>query len=93
MAQCIGRAHRPAAMGSLGWAQCYWCRRWAYNMYIPDGINGALCGDCLDLQRPPYRPDLVDRVTANLMLSIGIKLEDREVVFAIADMLVGHWDP
>ena len=40
-------------MGSLGWAQCTWCWRWEYNMYIPDGIDGPLCGDCLDVRQAP----------------------------------------
>jgi hypothetical protein len=62
-------------------------------MYIIDGV-GALCDECDELERPPFRPDLVDRVTENLMLSIGIKLDgNKEVVFIVADWLVGHWDP
>ena len=45
------------SMGSLGWCQCYWCWRWEYNMYIPDGVGGPLCGDCLDLVEPPWVPN------------------------------------
>ena len=43
--------HRVASinlMGSLGWHRCHWCRKWQYNMYIPDGIDGPLCGTCID---------------------------------------------
>ena len=48
-------------MGSLGWAQCYWCWRWNYNMYIPDPIGRPLCHYCfdrfLDGLEPPWQPD------------------------------------
>ena len=48
-------------MGSLGWARCHWCWKWEYNMYIPDRVNGALCGDCLDIfidgGEPPCFPN------------------------------------
>ena len=30
-------------MGSLGWARCWWCHRWQYNMYIPFEPNRPLC--------------------------------------------------
>ena len=25
-----------------------WCHTWSFNMYIPDGVDGALCPACLD---------------------------------------------
>ena len=44
-------------MGSLGWARCYWCWRWQYNMYIPDWTGYPLCGRCMDLEEPPLYPN------------------------------------
>ena len=47
-------------MGSLGWAQCWWCWCWEENMYIPDGM-GPLCGGCIerliDGGAPPWYPN------------------------------------
>ena len=59
-------APTTAAMGSLGWAQCYWCWKWRYNMYIPDWMAEPLCGDCIDRMLanlgPPWWPDSRTRV-------------------------------
>ena len=33
-------------MGSLGRARCCCCKKWRFNMYIPDSGDGPLCGDC-----------------------------------------------
>ena len=60
---CVGRFAR---MGSLGWARCYWCWWWEYGMYIPDGVNHQLCGDCMDLWEPPWYPN--NRQRAELYL-------------------------
>ena len=76
------QALRPAApMGSLGWAQCYWCWRWEYNMHIPDFVfdslsdepfdhGGALCYKCecrlFSGQRPPWQPDAIGRAARTL---------------------------
>ena len=48
-------------MGSLGWAQCYWCSRWEEDMYIPDSehlqaeygniIGAPWCADCLEQEQ------------------------------------------
>ena len=35
-------------MGSLDWAQCTWCWRWEYGMYITDIINRPLATDARD---------------------------------------------
>ena len=47
-------------MGSLGWAQCWWCWRWEENMYIPDHME-AMCGWCIDRLldggAPPWYPN------------------------------------
>ena len=49
------------SMGSLGWEQCYWCWKWEDDMYIPDGVNSPLCGDCLLLNEPPWWPNHMER--------------------------------
>ena len=61
-------------------------------MYIVDDV-GALCGDCLDLSRPPWRLDNLDRwwwylyyVLRRTSLSEG----DTEL---IAEFLAPKWVP
>ena len=34
-------------MGSLGYAECHWCKKGGWNYYIPDGVNEPLCEKCL----------------------------------------------
>ena len=50
-------------MGSTGWFRCYWCEKWEYNGYIPDGMPGALCIACVgricDGQFEPVSPNAV----------------------------------
>ena len=70
------------SMGSLGWAQCYWCVSWQFNMYIPDGVNAPLCGRCLDRLCDgygPLRPDARGRAysriyQAGLMQRLGYEV-------------------
>ena len=58
----VANLRLAGAMGSLGWAQCYWCWKWQYNMYIIDWIQEPLCDVCIDRliddeQGPPWWPD------------------------------------
>ena len=57
-------------MGSTGWARCFWCWQWEYNLYIPDPFCDPFCGHCLERlcegQRPPWQPDARGR-TAGLL--------------------------
>ena len=52
----IGFYIESESMGSLGWAQCYWCVSWQFNMYIPDGVDAPLCEWCLDRFAHGYGP-------------------------------------
>ena len=54
----------PVAMGSMGWAKCYWCEYWNYNPYIIDGVGEPFCDWCFDWFLDgggPYRPHARDR--------------------------------
>ena len=56
-------------MGSMGWAQCYWCPWWSYNPYIPGGVGGPLCDWCLQWFADgggPYEPTAVQRAAGAL---------------------------
>ena len=55
------------AMGSLGWAQCYWCGWWQEGMYIPDGIDHGLCEYCLWERWGPPQPDARARLCTLLL--------------------------
>ena len=44
-------------MGTLGWAQCEWCWKWQYNMYIGDAVGAPLCDSCQDCDEPPWYPN------------------------------------
>ena len=95
---CPGLTERFLAMGSLGWARCYWCWNWEYNMYIPDGINRPLCGDCIDRlldgQRPPYQPDNLARCANWLVLVLPAEIDGQrfppDVFESVAYFLTWH---
>ena len=80
------------SMGSLGWADCYWCKRRHYNMYIPDGISQPLCEVCLDRWcdglRPPRQPDARERLVRLLRPAIGCIPAD-----IVAQLLRHDWEP
>ena len=80
--------HWPSSMGSLGWASCYWCWRWEYNPYIPDGLPGPLCASCLwrfcENQRPPWQPDALARCERNLTAVLRPLLLPEDAVPIIA---------
>ena len=48
-------------MGSLGWAECYWCWAWEHNMHIMGAFGVPLCGRCqqlaIDGGGPPWWPN------------------------------------
>ena len=82
-------AHRLSdAMGSLGWAKCYWCGKWEYNMYIPDGVDNPLCEYCLDSRRGPPQPDARARLAEALgSICPGFP---KKIAWQIAE-LTHHW--
>ena len=71
-------------MGSLGWAQCYWCWRWKYDMYIVDELGEALCGDCIDLyilaKKPPWQPDARARLSNIIQIGFVFPANAAEMV-------------
>ena len=83
-------SQRLRAMGSLGWAQCYWCWRWEYDMYIPDWVGRPLCVRCGDRddegERPPWQPD----ARARLQLVLEKMLPGRAAEL-VADFARPYW--
>ena len=76
---------RPApAMGSLGWARCYWCGEWEEGMYIMDGVDHPLCELCSDRWEPP-QPDARARLAKELECIFPAR-----VAWEIAE-LTHHW--
>ena len=64
------------AMGSLGWAPCYWCGWWQENMYIPDGVDHPLCSWCLWHSEGPPQPDARTRLY-EFLVSLQPQLPER----------------
>ena len=58
-------------LGSLGWAQRFWCWKWEYDMYIVDWIQNPICGACIERlcqgKGPPWWPDSRTRLEIVLM--------------------------
>ena len=79
-------------MGSLGWAQCYWCWKWRRGMYIVDWIEKPLCGDCIDRlledEGPPWWPDARTRV--ELVLCRRLPADASRL---IAEFARESWEP
>ena len=49
-------------MGSMGWAQCFWCPRWTYNRHMQVLLCDTCYGNHLDLVNdgvPPH-PNAID---------------------------------
>ena len=92
-----------ASMGSLGWAQCYWCWRWEFNMYISDGIEAPLCCTCLNrcisdaytntATRPPWQPDGITRAQRHLVAIMRSTELDDAAWELVATFLVSWWIP
>ena len=66
-----------------GPVQCYWCWSWQPRMFriqvlemAVHGLSRHLCDDCLvrylKAERPPWKPDGIDRRAAQIKLSLGI---------------------
>ena len=71
------RPRSGCTMGSLGWAQCYWCWRWEYAMYIPDWVGRPLCMWCGDREMDGYRPPWQPDARARLQLVLQSRLPGR----------------
>ena len=87
-------------MGSMGWAQCFWCPRWTYNPHIIDWISKVLCDTCygnhLDLVNdgvPPH-PNAIDHKANALEIILPpLKICGREVAHHVASFLESPWRP
>ena len=82
--QQIWRPRPAPAMGSLGWARCYWCGEWEEGMYIIDGVDHPLCELCSDRWEPP-QPDARARLAKELECIFPAR-----VAWEIAE-LTHHW--
>ena len=92
--------HRVASfnlMGSLGWHRCHWCSKWQYNMYIPDGIDGPLCGTCIDRSievgtppEPTGRSECCEALQQQPWLPSSFP---KEVMILVSKFLVCHLEP
>ena len=83
-------------MGSLGWSPCYWCGWWGENVYIPDGMPDALCGDCVKWLANgggPYHPAATDRREKHIMLLYTKYNLPDEAYKNIASTPFGSWEP
>ena len=87
-------------MGSMGWAQCFWCPRWTYNPHIIDWISEVLCYRCywnhvdgVNDGVPPH-PNAIDHKAKALEIILP-PLHDcgREVVHNVASFLESPWRP
>ena len=91
---------RPRAMGSMGWARCFWCPRWVYNPYILDWIGEVLCERCYDNHLndvndgfPPH-PNAIDHKANALDIILPpLRACGREVVHRVASFLESPWQP
>ena len=79
-------------MGSLGWEQCTFCPRWGDGYYIPDGIGGPLCPECLDNEncRAPY-PSRMEMAWIRLK-STGKRFLEADVLVKIAEFQHGVFE-
>ena len=79
-------------MGSLGWANYYWCRRREYNVYIPDYAERPLCYGRLDRWydglRPPRQPDARERAARGLQPALPPNAAN-----IVAQFLHHEWEP
>ena len=87
-------------MGSMGWAQCFWCPRWIYNPHILDWIEEVLCYKCywnhLDRVNDgfPPRPNAIDHKAKALEIILPpLHVCGGEVVHHVASFLESPWKP
>ena len=83
-------------MGSMGWAQCFWCPRWTYNRHMLVLLCERCEGNHLDLVNdgvPPH-PNAIDHKAKALEIILP-PLHDcgREVVLNVASFLESPWRP
>ena len=81
-------------MGSTGWVPCYWCERWVWNAYVPDGPDEPLCGGCLGQlvdYGAPRAPAAVHHYSAVLLICLP-ELEG-PAAFLIARFLIDPHRP
>ena len=74
-------------MGSLAWAQCYWCWKWEYDMYH------ALCDSCMDCDEPPWYPNNRQRAELYLKNMLNSHRALRVVAAEVAALLADPYEP
>ena len=62
-------------------------------MYIPDGIYAPLCGDCLDLDEPPWWPNHRQRMEIYVDVLFREKGFGPEITTRMASFLAFPWEP